>query len=319
MSEQVIVVGAGNWGKNLVRNYFELGALAGVAEASEELRRQLMAEYPSVPLYADYKEALEASAAKAFVIATPAHTHYQIAIDAMEANKDVFVEKPITLSSDEAGLLIRKANLKNVILMVGHLLLYQPAIKFMKNAIDEGLIGDLKSLHQERMKLGRVRSVENVLWSFGVHDLAVFLYLTGSEPTRIQLAGDRFVQPSVEDDVYFHADFPNHVSAHLHVSWLWPEQRRNLTVIGTKGMLVYDEQQQTVTMHYKTVDPGTLQHRDDGTEIVFRGEANPLRLECEHFLECIAERRQPISDGRNGLEVVKILENAELLLKGAVS
>ena len=311
---KVIVVGAGQWGKNLVRTFHELGALAGVAEAHPDLRSRLRIDYPDVPLFEDYRQALEADDVQAFAIATPAHTHAEIARDVMLSGKDVFVEKPITLSVDEAEQLVRLAEEQQRILMVGHLLLYQPAIQKIKEMIDQGVIGELKSLHQERSKLGRVRAVENVLWSFGVHDLAVFLYLIGESPFEVQAVGQRIVQPSIEDDVYVHLSFKHGITAHLHTSWLWPQQRRGLTILGTKGMLVYDEEVQTVTLHRKGIAQD-LSNVDEGTELVFQGEAKPLTLECKHFLDCIESRTQPISDGMNGVEVVRILEKASQLLR----
>jgi len=311
--QKVIVVGAGQWGRNLVRTFYELGALAGVAEASPELRNKIQTDYPGIPIYADYRLALETDA-KAFAVATPAHTHARIAEELLAAGRDVFVEKPITLAAEEAERLIRAAEKTGRILMVGHLLLYQPAIQKVSELIRDGKIGRLQSLHQERMKLGRARAVENVLWSFGVHDLAVIHYLVGQAPTDIQTIGHRIVQRSVEDDVYVHLSFGNGVKAHLHTSWLWPEQRRRLTVVGTTGMLIYDEDAQTVTLHRKTIDE-ELSIVDEGAELVFRGEAQPLALECQHFLSCVETRQTPLSDGRNGLEVVRILEKASQLLQ----
>ncbi|MDF2645163.1 MAG: NAD(P)-dependent oxidoreductase [Paenibacillus sp.] len=315
MGQQVIVVGAGQWGKNLVRTFSDLQALAAVAEFDSVLREGLSSNYPNIPLYDNYVEAIEKTEASAVIIATPAHTHYDVASYALNAGKDVFIEKPITLSSSDASELIALAKRKKLIVMVGHLLLYQPAIQKIKELIDTGRIGVLKSLHQERMKLGRVRSVENVLWSFGVHDIAVFLYLVDQTPKSIQVSGQSILQTEIEDDVYLHMTFKNGISAHLHTSWLWPELRRRLVVIGDRGMLVYDEERQNVTLHRKGVHTD-LSNWDDGSEVAFEGAEQPLKLECTHFLECIAERKQPISDGANGLEVIRILEKASKSLKG---
>ncbi|MBD0384165.1 Gfo/Idh/MocA family protein [Paenibacillus sedimenti] len=315
MGQRVIVIGAGQWGKNLVRTFNELHALAAVAEFDKGLRESLSVNYPDIPLYEDYKEAIAKTESAGVVIATPAHTHYEVAVYALEAGKDVFVEKPITLSSHDANELIAIAERHQRILMVGHLLMYQPAIQKMKSLIDQGVIGALKSLHQERMKLGRVRSVENVLWSFGVHDIAVFLYLIGQPPRALSVSGQAILQLDIEDDVYLHLSFNNGISAHLHTSWLWPELRRRLVAVGDCGMLVYDEERQTVTLHRKGVR-SDLSNWDDGCEVVFEGADQPLKLECAHFLECITERKQPISDGANGLEVIRILEEASKSLKG---
>lgn len=309
---KVGVIGAGNWGKNLIKTLCKLRALTAVAEPSERLRTKLMEVYPQVPIYGEYQAMLD-SEIQAVAIATPALIHYQVAKAALLAGKDVFLEKPMTLSVKEAEDLVRIAEERDRVLMVGHLLLYQPAINWIKGYLSEGLLGRVFSLHQERMDLGRAQAVENVLWSLGVHDLAVLLYLIGVDPVELRVFGQRALQPEVEDDVYLHLSFPNGIQAHLHNSWLWPEKRRRLTVIGSKGMLVYDELQQTVILHDKGVNED-LSNRDGGHKLVFKGDGEPLTREMEHFLECVAARRKPISDGRSGLEVIRILERAALLL-----
>lgn len=319
---RVAVIGAGNWGKNLVANFHALGALAAVAEVSEELRRGVEAKYPGVRLHADYRPLL-ASDIDAVAIATPPATHFEIAQAFLHWGKDVFVEKPLTLSSREARALVELAQETGRILMVGHLLLYQPAIEWIKDFLDSGGIGSLVSLHQERLNLGRARSVENALWSLGVHDVAVLLHLVGDFPDELQIAGQRAIQPTVEDDVYLHLRFGGgagraEIQAHLHTSWLWPEKRRRLTVIGARGMLVYDELDQTVVLHRKGIRDD-LSNRDEGSEVVFKGDAEPLRRELEHFLACVKSRQRPRSDGRNGLDVVRVLEQAtEQLRRGTI-
>lgn len=240
-------------------------------------------------------------------VATPAPTHYEIASKALQAGKDVFVEKPMTLKKDEAARLVELAEEKDRILMVGHLLLYQPAIQWIKSQLNEGLLGKLFSLHQERVKLGRARYVENVTWSLGVHDLAVLLYLVDEEPEKVFASGHCGLTEEVEDDVYVHLGFPSGIKAHLHNSWLWPENRRGLTIVRERGMLVYDEVNQRVIHHRKTIDKD-LQNQDFGEEIVFTGSGQPLKIELQHFLECCVSRQQPISDGRNGLKVISALE-----------
>ena len=301
------VIGAGNWGKNLVRNFHELGALAAVAEASPELREGLEAQYPGLAIHSDYNEVLTDKSITAVAIATPAPTHFEIAKASLLAGKDVFVEKPMTLNSADAEALVEMADAEERILMVGHLLLYQPAIQWLKGQLDAGFLGEIYSLHQERVKLGRARYIENVTWSLGVHDIAVLLHLIGEEPDSVFASGHCGLQEKVEDDVYVHMTFPSGVKAHLHNSWLWPENRRGLTVVGEKGMLVYDEVNQRVIHHRKTID-GDLQNQDFGEEIVFTGAGQPLAIELAHFLECCEKRCSPISDGNNGLRTVQILE-----------
>ncbi|ULL19444.1 gfo/Idh/MocA family oxidoreductase [Paenibacillus sp. H1-7] len=311
---KVIVVGAGQWGKNLVRTYHELNALVAIVEADTRLQESLHITYPEIPIYSDYSQAIQLEDTAAVVIATPVPTHFSLAKEALLKGRDVFIEKPMTLSSKDAEELIRIAAENQLILMVGHLLLYQPAIEKMKEVIVSGKIGQLHSLHQERMKLGRVRSVENVLWSFGVHDLAVLLHLVEDTPSGITVNGQRVVQPHVEDDIYVHMAFQNGVQAHLHTSWLWPEVRRRLVAIGSEGMLVYDEEKQIVTLHRKGIE-SDLSNREEGIEILYEGNVQPLTLECLHFLDCVQIRKQPRSDGDNGLEVIKVLEQCSSILQ----
>jgi len=307
--KKVAVVGAGQWGKNLVRTFFELEALAAIVEESEALRENIKCNYSDIPVYNSIDSIKNDKNIAGVVIATPAFSHYDLAKECILSGKDVFIEKPMTLSSKDGEDLLRLAEENQRILMVGHLLLYQPAIQEMRKVMDTGAIGRVMTLHQQRLKLGRVRLVENVLLSFGVHDLAVFLYLLGEEPIELRNIGQSILQPSVEDDVYLHLTFEKEVKAHLHVSWFYPEVVRKLTVIGTEGMLVYDEVNQTVFQHKKGVN-SDLSNRDEGSLLIFKGESQPLTKECLHFLECIENRKRPISDGRNGLSVVKILEQA---------
>ncbi len=303
------VVGAGNWGRNLIGTLNKLGVLAAVVEKDPAQRVWLKKSYQHLEIHADLAELLNDSGIRAVFIATPVPTHFPLARAALLAGKDVFLEKPMVLSTTEAKKLVDLAEKKERVLMAGHLLLYQPAIAWLKQYILSGGAGDLRSLGQERLKLGRVRSNENVLWSFGTHDLAVLLYLVGQSPENVEAAGQCVLQPHIADDVFVHLSFKGGVKAHLHVSWLWPEQRRRLTVVGTKAMLVYNELAQTVTLHRKGISAG-LSVRDQGSEVIFQGSAEPLRLECEHFLRAVEERTVPLSDGRSAVEVIRVLERA---------
>ena len=304
----IAAIGAGAWGRNIVRNLSELGALAAVAEAVSELREELAEQYPDVPLHDDYRALLADESIDAVTIATPAPTHFEVASAALTAGKDVFVEKPMTLTSAESAELVDLAEGNDQrVLMVGHLLLYQPAIQWIKKQLDEGMLGEVFSLHQERLKLGRARYIENVTWSLGVHDLAVLLYLIDEDPDSVFASGHCGLQEKVEDDVYVHLHFPSGIRAHLHNSWLWPENRRGLTIVGEKGMLVYDEVNQRVIHHRKTIN-AELNNEDFGEEIVFSGSGQPLALELQHFIDCCRERSTPLSDGRSGHRVVEVLE-----------
>ncbi len=198
---KVAVIGAGKWGQNLVKGFHELGCLSSVADACPETQHQLAKTYASLKIHDSFEQVME-SDVTAVAIATPVPTHYKIAEKALLADKDVFIEKPMTLHSEEAQALTELAKERNKILMVGHMLLYQPAIQWIKAFLKEGNLGVVHSFHQKRLKLGRVRKVENVLWSFGVHDLAVLFYLIGRAPKTVTQSGQRVLQPNVEDDVY---------------------------------------------------------------------------------------------------------------------
>jgi predicted dehydrogenase len=314
--QSVLVVGAGNWGKNLVSNFHDLGALAGVVELSQKLRAGVIASYPDVPLYDDFQQGLLESAATAVVIATPAATHYDLAMQAMMAGKDVFVEKPMTLTLAESIALAEYADKHDRVLMVGHLLLYQPAIAWMRDYIASGKLGDVKRVVAQRAKLGKVRAVENVWWSFSPHDVSVVLELLGRpELVNVQATGCAILQPGIEDEVRVEMTFAGGKTAHIHASWLWPINQRGTIVIGSKGMLVYDEVAQTVTIHHQTVD-GELNHHDDGVEVVEVAAAQPLQIECQHFLDCLTSRQKPRSDGWNGVAVVEVLERAQQVISG---
>ncbi len=311
---KVGVIGTGHWGGNLVRNLAEMQVLAGVADPLEGNRSRSLEDSPGIETFEDATSLLGAGY-DAVAIATPAATHFEIAREALEAGMDVFVEKPMTLNPQDASDLHQQALQEDRILMVGHLLLYQPAIDFIARYLRAGDLGEVYTMHQRRSKLGRVRDKENVMWSFGVHDVAVLLSLAGEAPTRVLASGHAALTPGVEDDTYLHLEFASGVKAHLHNSWLWPRIERELIVTGERGILVFDEQASQVVLHRKTVDPG-LAHHDGGEEILFEGSGQPLRLELEHFLECCRERKQPRSDGRNGFEVVQVLQEAEAQLKG---
>jgi predicted dehydrogenase len=310
---KVGLIGAGGWGRNLARVLHELGALEAIAELRDDLRKEMAHLYPGVRLYPDH-EALLRTHIEAVAIATPAATHYAIAKEALESGKHVFVEKPLALSAREAEELVELARRRGRVLMVGHLLLYQPAIRWIKDLLSSGELGRIWSLHQERLKLGTVRTVENVLWSFGVHDVAVFLYLIGTPPEKVRAHGQAVLQEGIEDDVYLHLDFPGGIQAHLHVSWLWPEKRRRLTVVCERGMITYDEVSGEVEVHRKYVG-NDLSAIDEGSHVVFKSSGDPLRIELEHFLQCVGKGEAPRSSGESAIPVVRILEEATILLR----
>jgi predicted dehydrogenase len=217
----------------------------------------------------------------------------------------------MTLTSAEAADLVQIAEENQRILMVGHLLLYKPAIAFIRDFLAAGRLGRVFTLHQERAKHGKARAVENALWSLGVHDVAALLHLAGATPSSVSASGHAGLRPEMEDDVYLHLGFEDGRMAHLHSSWLWPEDRRRLTVIGALGMLVYDEKAESVTLYHKSIDADLI-NVDLGSEIVFQGDHafQPLAAELTDFIECVQTRRTPRSDGRQAVAVVQVLEQA---------
>lgn len=303
---RIAVIGAGAWGKNIIRNLAELDALGGIVEGNAERLNEYGESYPQASLYADYRAALQ-SDCEAVAIATPTPSHFEIAMAALEAGKDVFVEKPLTHSVAEARQLVDAAAHSDAILMVGHLLIYQPAIAWIRDFVASGELGELFSIRHERLNLGRARSAENVIWDIGVHDMAIMLYLIGESPERVRGTGHRMLGLGVEDEVHVHLEFASGVRGNIHTSWLWPETARRTIVRGSRGMLVYDEVAQTVTLHRKWIDD-RLQNHDEGSEIVHQGDGQPLRLELQHFIDRVRDRQPPRSDGVSALAVVETLE-----------
>jgi len=301
--------GAGAWGRNIVRTLDDLQCLRVIAEPSESLREPLGGAFPGTEIVADHSSLVGRPDIHAVVIATPASTHHAVARAFLLAGQDVLVEKPMTLTSAEAEDLVAVAEAHGRILMVGHLLLYKPAIEFIRNYLIDGKLGRIFTLHQERAKHGKARAVENALWSLGVHDVAALLHLAGAIPSRVSAVGHCGLRGDMEDDVYLHLEFADGRAAHLHSSWLWPEDRRRLTIIGGRGMLVYDEKEERVTLHRKMIDAG-LNNVDLGSEVVFEGSPTfqPLAAELSHFIDCVRSRQAPRSDGRQAVEVVRILE-----------
>ncbi len=303
---KVAVFGAGAWGKNHIKTLNSLDALGAIVEVNPSARNDITKIYTDVPVFESVDEIIK-SDIPAAVIATTATTHFDIAKKLLLAGKDVFVEKPMTLNVLDAEELVDLAETNGRILMVGHLLLHQPAIQWLRRALISDIIGKLHSIHQHRLGLGRARTAENVLWSLGVHDVAVVLYLIGRRPINLEVHGHRILQTNVEDDIYLHLIFPDGVYSHLHCSWLWPRKDRGMVIVGTTGMLEYNEVDQVVTLHKKRIDQ-ELKNVDDGCEVVFEGSGEPLKLELQHFIECVEKRKAPISDGRSGLEVMQVMQ-----------
>lgn len=323
----VAVVGTGDWGANLVRNFASLpGArLVALCDTDEARLQKTVARYAGVEGVSDVREIAADARVQAVVVSASAVHHYPLARTLLEAGKDVYVEKPLTLQVDHAEALVRLAREKNRILMVGHLLLYHPAVTYMKEYAASGAMGDILYIYSQRVNLGKVRRDENALWSFAPHDLSVILHLIDAEPVDVVARGSAFLQGNVEDVVFVDLRFPDGRLAHVHVSWLDPHKLRKFTVVGSQKMVVFDdmESSEKIRVYDKGVDrAGRVVSYDDALT-VRSGDIlipklsmqEPLRLECQHFVDCVRERRTPLTDGESGLRVVKVLAAAQASLE----
>ena len=319
---RVAHAGVGGWGKNVVRVIGELTDLAWVIDTDENRRAEYAARYPQATVTESFADALADDTVDAVSIATPVPTHYALAKQALEAGKHVFVEKPPAMRGEEMEELVALARANDRVLMPGHLLLYHPGLRKVKELVDAGELGDVACVYGNRQNLGVIRSNENALWSLGVHDLSVILWLLGEEPSEVVAFGQDFVQPGIEDVVFCFLRFPSGKVAHMHLSWLDPHKMRKLTVVGRDKMAVFDdmELERKVTVYEKGPwEPAQTygEWRTRTGDIFSPKIANdePLRLECNHFLELVRER----SDGRearDGLAVVRALEQLQASLDG---
>ncbi len=325
---RVGVVGCGYWGPNLIRNFNEMGdaELVGVSDLQESRLEHIKGRFPQIQMATqDYCELLDQDL-DAVVVATPPPFHFKIAQEALEKGVNVMVEKPITLNSEDAMELIKLADKKDRILMVGHTFLYNPAVRALKAYIDNGEIGDVQYIDAVRASLGLFQNGLNVIWDLAPHDISILLYLLGSNPDEVSAQGEDCIQAGVEDVAYITLKFPGNVLAHIHASWLDPLKTRRFTVVGSKKMMLYDdiESQEKIRIYDKGVQAirrtdtyGEWQfsyHYGDIVTPYLRME-EPLRVECAHFLECIREHRQPLTDGWNGLNVVRVIEAAQRSLE----
>jgi predicted dehydrogenase len=312
---RVGVVGLGYWGPNLVRNFDDLAELVWLCDLDEELRSRFSARYPNAQVTADYGDLLADETLDAIVVATPVPTHYALAKQALEAGKHVMVEKPPAMHAAEMDELVRIAADRDLVLMPGHLLLYHPGVLKLKELVDTGELGDVLCVYGNRQNLGIVRTNENALWSLGVHDLSVILYLLDEDPELATAHGRDFLTPGVEDVVFCYLRFPSGKIAHMHLSWLDPHKMRKLTVVGREKMVVFDdmELERKVTVYEKSPwkraeTYGEWQTRSGDIFIPKISTDEPLRLECTHFLELVAGDGDRQKVARDGARVVRALE-----------
>jgi predicted dehydrogenase len=316
--------GLGAWGKNLARNFDELADLAWLCDADESRRREFAARYPKARVTGDFEELLADPGLEAVVIATPVPTHYELAKQALEAGKHVFVEKPPAMRAQEMEELCDLAEQGGLVLMPGHLLLYHPAVNTLKSLVVAGELGEVLCVYSNRQNLGVIRKHENALLSLGVHDLSVILYLLEEEPSEVWAHGNAFLTEGVEDIVFCYLRFPSGKIAHMHLSWLDPHKMRKITVVGREKMVVFDdmELERKVTIYEKgpwqpSETWGEWQTRTGDIFSPKVANDEPLRLECSHFLDLVAGKEDPRRPAQDGLAVVQALEQLQASLIAA--
>jgi predicted dehydrogenase len=315
----IAMVGVGNWGKNLARDFASLGGVRVkyICDLNEKIRAAMGRQYPETIATDDYDAVLADPDVTAVVVAVDAPLHYKLAKKALEAGKHTYVEKPLTLKTADSEELVALADAKGLKLMVGHLLEYHPAVNYMKDMIADGVAGETLYLYFQRVNLGIVRRTENAWWSLAPHDISVACYLFGADPVSVSASGHAYLQKGIEDVVFANLKFADGRMAHIHVSWLDPHKIRKVTLVGSQKMVVFDDMEaaEKVRVYDKGADrePSvdyaeaiTLRTGDILIPKVTPGQ--PLKMECQHFIDSIENDTTPRSDGRDGLRVVKILE-----------
>ncbi|MBU6351112.1 MAG: Gfo/Idh/MocA family oxidoreductase [Chloroflexi bacterium] len=322
----IALVGYGYWGPNLARNFHQLAGvkLAYVVDPNPAARAQAEQRYGCATA-ARLDEILADPALAGVVVATPARTHFTLARDALAAGKHVLVEKPLTMDLDEGAELIALARQQQLTLMVGHVFEYNPAVRYIKTLIEQGELGEIFYLYSRRVNLGRVQSDVNALWSIAPHDISIVLYLLGQMPDAVRCQGASCLNGSVEDVVFLTLFFPNNLLCHVHASWLDPSKTREMTVVGSRKMVVYDDvsAEGKVRIYDKgvfrkgDVTYGDFQYKlHSGDILIPRLDLHePLQMECAHWIDCIRTGTPPLTDGENGLRVLKVLDAGERSLR----
>ena len=313
----VAVIGTGYWGKNLVRNFHQIGALKMICDKNETVLSTLQAQHAGVEICYALTDVLMRDDVQGVVIATPAETHFLLAREALLAGKHVYVEKPLVLNESEGRELIEIAEKRSRVLMVGHLLQYHPAFIKLKELASSGELGRINYIYSHRLNLGKIRREENILWSFAPHDISMILSLAGDEPESIQTTGGYYLHQRIADVTTTHLDFPSGLKAHIFVSWLHPFKEQKLVVVGDRKMVVFDD---TLDWPDKLLlFPHRIEWHNNmpvpvkaNPERVEYPKDEPLKRECLHFLECISNGTKPATDGNEGLRVLRILNASQL-------
>jgi predicted dehydrogenase len=320
------VVGLGYWGPNLARNFAAIPGceLAWCCDPWPPARERAAARFPEARLTDELAELLADPSLDAIVVATPVPSHAGLAVSVLESGKHCFVEKPLAQSVAEAERAVAVAAANGRVLMVGHLLEYHPGVQRLKDLADSGELGEIYYIYGNRLNLGKLRADENALWSLGAHDVSVVLHLVGEEPSDVVAHGESYVREGIEDVVFCFLRFPSGLSAHLHLSWLDPHKERRFTVVGSRRMATFDDMalEGKLTVYDKGFDEDA---RGYGEYITRSGDifspripnVEPLRIECEHFVQCVRRGQTPRSDGASGLRVVRVLEDLQRSLNAS--
>lgn len=312
----IAVVGYGRWGKNLARNFSDLGVLYGVYDIDPLQKTDSeFASYNNLMVFATYDSVLKDKVIDAVAIATPTVTHYEVAKQALLASKDVFVEKPLAMNCEQGEELVKLAEEKKQILMVGHILSYHPAMNELKRLIDEGELGKINYIYSNRLNLGKLRTEESVFLSFAPHDISAILELLDDEPIKVTAHNGSYISKGISDTTIMAMDFSSGVKAHIFVSWLHPYKEQKLVVVGTKAMAVFDDMSREKLFIY----PHRIKWKEGKIPVAEKAEyelvpglqkpLEPLKMECEHFIDCMMTRARPKTDGESGLKVLRVLES----------
>ncbi|HID29852.1 MAG TPA: oxidoreductase [Desulfobacterales bacterium] len=311
----VAVVGSGYWGKNLVRNFHKLGALNLICDKNEVLLDQFKEQYPDMQTCLALSDVLRREQIQGVVIATPAETHFTLVREALLAGKHVLVEKPLALTEQDGHQLVELAERKQVTLMVGHILHYHPAVIKLKELVGSGELGKIQYLYSNRLNIGKIRAEENILWSFAPHDISVILMLLGEMPDTVYATGGSYLQYQIPDTTLTALDFPSGVKAHIFVSWLHPFKEQKLVVVGDRKMAVFDDVSEEKLLLYshkiEWLKRVPVASKTDAEVVPLPGMEEPLRAECQHFIQCIAKGENPKTDGREGLRVLQVLQASQ--------
>lgn len=315
MKKDIAVVGCGHWGKNLVRNFAELGALAAVCDPNAELAQYYANQYIVHNL--SFAEIINDGSIEGVVLAVPAPLHASLAVQAMSAGKHVYVEKPLAMNQAEARQMIKVSKEQGVQLMVGHLLQYHPVFIALRNLVSSGELGGLRYIYSNRLSFGKVRTEEDVIWSFAPHDISMILSLTGQEPELVRTESSSILQSNIADTATLHLTFTSGLKAHISVSWLHPSKEQKLVVIGESAMLVFDDTQpwgQKLALYRHNIDltgeAPNLEKSD--VQYIDVAQSEPLKNECQHFIDVVNGRLMPLTDGDEGLRVLNVLSAATL-------